>query len=52
VNTPDKSVPAKVRQAYHSPQIRYYGAIGAITQAVGNMSMNSDGGSMMTSKTL
>jgi len=51
MTTPDKSAPAQVRKAYHSPHVRCYGAIKAVTQAAGMMGMNADGGTMAMTKT-
>lgn len=46
MSTHDQQKSTQVKRAYHSPVIRHYGAIQAITQAVGNMGLASDGGTM------
>lgn len=51
MSTPEKKESEQTKKAYHSPIIRHYGAIGAITEAVGMTSMNSDGSSMNPKKT-
>jgi hypothetical protein len=43
VSTSEKNAAGQARKAYHTPVIRHYGAIRAITEAVGMMSANSDG---------
>jgi len=50
LSTPEKTEPAKDKKAYHSPVLRHYGAVRAITEAIGNMG-NMDGGMGMTSRT-
>ena len=47
----EKKESESTRKAYHSPVIRHYGAIGAITEAVGMTSMNNDGAAMAPRKT-
>ena len=51
MSTPEKKDSESTRKAYHSPIIRHYGAIRAITEAIGMTSANSDGGKKGNKKT-
>jgi hypothetical protein len=51
MSSPEKIKSDQVKKAYHSPVIRHYGAIQAVTEAVGMMSMNADGATMGNRKT-
>ena len=51
MSTPEKKDSESTRKAYHSPIIRYYGAIRTITEAIGMTSVNSDGAMMGPRKT-
>jgi hypothetical protein len=47
-NVPEPDAP---RKPYAAPHLRVYGNVAALTRAIGNMSMKSDGGRGMNSKT-
>jgi len=46
-----KPVSDNHKKTYDRPMLLEYGSLGEITQAIGNMGANADGGSMSTQKT-
>ena len=49
MNASEKNAAGQARKAYHSPIVRYYGAIRTITENIGNMG-SGDGGTVSLKK--
>jgi len=51
MSTPDKEVREKEKKGYHSPVIRYYGAVRTLTETVGKVGALDNGTGQSMNKT-